>query len=161
MSSYTHRGNNSILLVVAVALIRHDGFIFLAQRPPHKPMPYTWEFPGGKLHDGETPEEALIREVREEIAISIDKKDLHPLSFISHPMEEFHILMPLYACFSWKGCPKGAEGQNTQWVEITQLDTFPLLESDRILIPHLKQALKKVKMGNQPVQTRAQEEQSP
>lgn len=128
-----------VLLVVAAAVIRcEDRSIFLTQRPAHKPMAGRWEFPGGKIEKNETPEQALIREIQEEIGIILTPQDLTPLTFISHSYSSFHLLMPLYSCLTWSGIPHGREGQATEWVPIAALENFPLLDADRALIPPLK-----------------------
>ena len=102
------------ILVSAVALIDTDGRVLLAQRPEGKSMAGLWEFPGGKIEPGETPEAALIRELHEELGIETWQSCLAPLTFASHTYEEFHLLMPLFACRKWEGTPRGREGQTPQ-----------------------------------------------
>ncbi len=119
-----------VLLVVAAALVDKRGRILLAQRPAGKPMAGLWEFPGGKLEPGETPEAALVRELREELGIIICKKDLKPVNFASHSYEEFHLLMPLYACQKWKGALETREGQRLEWVERHRLHDYPAPAAD-------------------------------
>ena len=99
-----------LVLAAAAALVDRDGRILLTQRPPGKSLAGLWEFPGGKVEAGETPETALIRELREELAIDVQRSCLAPLSFVSHPYDDFHLLMPLYACRLWKGTPRACEG---------------------------------------------------
>ena len=110
-----------IVLVSAVALIDVDGRILLAQRPEGKSLAGLWEFPGGKVESGETPEVALIRELREELGIDTWKSCLAPLAFASHTYDDFHLLMPLFACRKWEGIVEGREGQNLAWVRASKL----------------------------------------
>src|SRR5437762_10389270 len=105
-----------IVLVTAVALIDADSRVLLAQRPEGKPMAGLWEFPGGKVHDGETPEAALVRELHEELGIDTARSCLAPFTFASHRYERFHLLMPLYLCRRWGGTPTPREGQELAWV---------------------------------------------
>ncbi|MCI5045190.1 MAG: (deoxy)nucleoside triphosphate pyrophosphohydrolase [Aquisalinus sp.] len=117
-----------ILLVAACALIDRDGRVLMAQRPEGKTMAGLWEFPGGKVEEDETPEEALIRELKEELDIETETSCLAPLAFASHAYKEFHLLMPLFACRKWDGMPRPTEGQKLKWVrasEIMQLDLPP------------------------------------
>lgn len=104
-----------IILVAAVALIDADGRVLLAQRPEGKSLAGLWEFPGGKVEPGETPETALIRELHEELGIDTWQSCLAPLTFASHSYEDFHLLMPLYACRRWQGVPIPREGQVLAW----------------------------------------------
>lgn len=124
-----------VITVVAAALIRKDDKILLAQRPEGKAMAGLWEFPGGKLEDGETPEHALSRELTEELSITVATDLLEPFSFVSHSYADFHLLMPLYICRSWSGTLTSREGQNLAWVEPTALDSYPMPEADLPLIP--------------------------
>ena len=119
-----------LLLVVAAALIDGKGRILLAQRPKEKHMGGLWEFPGGKLEAGERPEEALARELHEELGIVVNPADLKPINFASHAYEDFHLLMPLYACHSWSGQVTSKEGQALQWVEPSALHDYPAPAAD-------------------------------
>ena len=130
-----------VILVVAVALIDADGRVLLAQRPEGKAMAGLWEFPGGKVHDGETPESALIRELREELGIDTQESCLAPLTFASHKYETFHLLMPLYVCRRWQGMVTGREGQRLSWVRAERLDRYAMPPADKPLIPILKDLL--------------------
>ena len=129
------------LLVSAVALIDPDGRILLAQRPEHKSMGGLWEFPGGKVEPGETPEEALIRELQEELGINTWESCLAPLTFASHSYEEFHLLMPVFACRKWEGNPAPQEGQNLAWVRVNEMRTYPMPPADEPLIAMLRDML--------------------
>ena len=126
------------LLVSAVALIDRDGRILLAQRPAGKSMAGLWEFPGGKVEPGETPEAALIRELHEELGIETWSSCLAPLTFASHSYEEFHLLMPLFACRKWEGIPQAREGQVLKWVAPKALRDYPMPPADIPLIPILR-----------------------
>ena len=126
------------LLVSAVALIDVDGRVLLAQRPEGKSMAGLWEFPGGKVEDGETPEAALIRELEEELGINTWESCLAPLTFASHSYETFHLLMPLFACRKWEGIPKAQEGQTLAWVSPKKLRDYPMPPADIPLIPILR-----------------------
>ncbi len=129
------------LLVVAVALIDADGRVLLAQRPEGKPMAGLWEFPGGKLKAGESPEAALIREMKEELGIDTHESCLAPLTFASHRYPDFHLLMPLYVCRRWKGMVRALEGQHLAWVRAAKLDDYAMPPADKPLIPVLKDLL--------------------
>ncbi len=126
------------VLVSAVALIDADGRVLLAQRPEGKSMAGLWEFPGGKVEAGETPEVALIRELHEELGIETWNSCLAPLSFASHSYDDFHLLMPLFACRKWDGTPRGREGQTLKWVKPMALKDFPMPPADIPLIPILR-----------------------
>lgn len=126
------------LLVVAVALIDADGRVLLAQRPPGKSLAGLWEFPGGKVEAGETPEAALIRELREELAIDTWASCLAPLTFASHSYPDFHLLMPLFACRRWQGIARPCEGQTLAWVRPNALRDYPMPPADLPLIPILR-----------------------
>jgi 8-oxo-dGTP diphosphatase len=127
-----------ILLVSAVALIDPDGRVLLAQRPEGKSLAGLWEFPGGKVEPGETPEAALIRELKEELDIDTWKSCLAPLTFASHSYEDFHLLMPLFACRRWQGTVRGSEGQKLAWVKPGALKDYPMPPADLPLIPILR-----------------------
>ncbi|AQX28318.1 MULTISPECIES: 8-oxo-dGTP diphosphatase MutT [unclassified Bartonella] len=131
----------SLLLVVACALLDHDNRVLLAQRPRGKSLAGLWEFPGGKIEKGETPEASLIRELLEELDIRVQPNDLLPLTFASYNYETFHLLMPLYTCRHYKGVPKGREGQNLEWVFISSLDKYSMPDADKPLIQALKNLL--------------------
>ncbi len=126
------------VLVSAVALIDVDGRVLLAQRPEGKSMAGLWEFPGGKVEQGETPEVALIRELQEELGIDTWASCLAPLTFASHSYENFHLLMPLFACRKWDGVPQSREGQALKWVAARDLNQFPMPAADVPLIPILR-----------------------
>lgn len=126
------------LLVSAVALIDVDGRVLLTRRPDGKPMAGLWEFPGGKVEPGETPEAALIRELEEELGISTWESCLAPLTFASHSYDDFHLLMPLFACRKWKGMPRPHEGQELKWVLPARMRDFPMPPADLPLIPVLR-----------------------
>lgn len=126
------------VLVSAVALIDKEGRILLAQRPEGKSMAGLWEFPGGKVEVGETPEHALIRELQEELGIDTWESCLAPLTFASHSYEKFHLLMPLFACRKWDGIPQPREGQVLKWVRPTDLRDYPMPPADIPLIPILR-----------------------
>jgi 8-oxo-dGTP diphosphatase len=127
-----------VVLVSAVALIDPDGRILLAQRPPGKSMAGLWEFPGGKVEPGETPEAALIRELDEELGISTHASCLAPLTFASHSYPDFHLLMPLFACRRWQGTPRAREGQVLKWARVNELRDYPMPPADVPLIPVLR-----------------------
>ena len=126
-----------IVLVAACALVDVDGRILLAQRPEGKAMAGLWEFPGGKVEPDERPEQTLIRELHEELGISVNEACLAPLTFASHAYEDFHLLMPLYVCRRWDGVPSGREGQALKWVRPLRLRDYPMPPADEPLIPHL------------------------
>jgi 8-oxo-dGTP diphosphatase len=127
-----------LVLVSAVALIDADGRVLLAQRPQGKSMAGLWEFPGGKIEQGETPEQALMRELHEELGINTWQTCLAPLAFASHSYDDFHLLMPLFACRKWQGIPASKEGQTLKWVFPKDLRTYPMPEADIPLIPILR-----------------------
>jgi 8-oxo-dGTP diphosphatase len=127
-----------VVLVAAVALIDPDGRVLLAQRPPGKAMAGLWEFPGGKVEPGETPEAALIRELQEELGIDTWQSCLAPLTFASHGYPDFHLLMPLFACRRWQGLPVAREGQRLAWARPADLASYPMPPADIPLIPILR-----------------------
>ena len=127
-----------VVLVSAVALIDRDGRVLLTQRPAGKTMAGLWEFPGGKVEPGETPEAALIRELHEELAIDTWESCLAPLTFASHGYDDFHLLMPLFACRKWKGIPSPQENQMFKWVRANALRDYPMPPADIPLIPILR-----------------------
>jgi 8-oxo-dGTP diphosphatase len=126
------------VLVSAVALIDLDGRVLLAPRPQGKSMAGLWEFPGGKIEPGETPEVALIRELEEELGINTWASCLAPLTFASHTYDDFHLLMPLFACRKWQGTPQGREGQALKWVRVKDLRDYPMPPADIPLIAVLR-----------------------
>ncbi len=127
-----------LMLVAACALIDRDGRVLLARRPEGKWMAGLWEFPGGKLNPGETPEAALIRELKEELGIDISADCLAPFAFASHPYGRFHLLMPLFLCRRWTGIPRPREGQTLTWVRPEKLAEYPMPPADKPLIPLLR-----------------------
>jgi 8-oxo-dGTP diphosphatase len=127
-----------VVLVSAVALIDVDGRVLLTQRPEGKSMAGLWEFPGGKVEAGESPESALIRELHEELGIDTWESCLAPLTFASHGYEDFHLLMPLFACRKWGGVPQSREGQALKWVRPARLRDYPMPPADVPLIPVLR-----------------------
>jgi 8-oxo-dGTP diphosphatase len=130
-----------LTLVVACALIDADRRVLIAQRPQGKPMAGLWEFPGGKIEPGERPEQTLIRELSEELGITVAEPCLAPLTFASHGYENFHLLMPLYICRRWEGMVSAREGQQLAWVRATKLRDYPMPAADLPLIPHLEDLL--------------------
>ncbi|NIY71484.1 8-oxo-dGTP diphosphatase MutT [Marivivens donghaensis] len=130
--------SKKIILVSAVALIDVDGRVLLAQRPEGKSLAGLWEFPGGKVEPGETPEAALIRELHEELGIETWDSCLAPLTFASHNYDDFHLLMPLFACRRWNGTPQAQEGQTLKWVRGNELRDYPMPPADIPLIPILR-----------------------
>lgn len=126
-----------IVLVAACALIDGDRRVLLAQRPAGKPMAGLWEFPGGKVEPNETPEQAVIRELAEELAITTKAECLAPLTFASHAYPDFHLLMPLFVCRRFQGTPRPAEGQALKWVWPRDLRDYPMPPADAPLIPAL------------------------
>ena len=130
-----------LLLVVAAALIDKDGRVLVSQRPEGKDMAGLWEFPGGKIHEGETPEFALCRELEEELGIDARDCCFTPIAFASHSYEKFHLLMPLYVCRMWKGTPAPREGQNLKWAKVQELFSLPMPEADIPLVSQLLERL--------------------
>ena len=130
-----------VVLVVAVALVDADGRVLIAQRPEGKAMAGLWEFPGGKVDDGEAPETALIRELQEELGIDVTENCLAPLTFASHRYDSFHLLMPLYVCRVWDGTVTSREGQALKWVRPPDLKDYPMPPADVPLIAMLRDLL--------------------
>ncbi|WP_425407674.1 8-oxo-dGTP diphosphatase MutT [Hwanghaeella sp.] len=130
-----------VVLVVAVALVDVDGRVLIAKRPPGKKMAGLWEFPGGKVDIGETPEQALIRELKEELGIDTRQSCLAPLTFASHAYDDMHLLMPLYACRVWQGDPVPKEGQELAWVRPVRMKDYPMPPADVPLIAMLRDLL--------------------
>ena len=125
------------ILVAACALVDADNRVLLAQRPAGKPMAGLWEFPGGKVEAGERPEQTLIRELKEELAIDVNEACLAPLTFASHRYPDFHLLMPLYVCRRWQGTVTAREGQTLAWVRPNRLRDYPMPPADEPLVSHL------------------------
>ena len=126
-----------LLLVAACALIDADGRVLIAQRPEGKAMAGLWEFPGGKIEDGERPEQTLIRELQEELGIAVSEACLAPLTFASHSYPDFHLLMPLYVCRRWEGMVAAREGQRLAWVKPNRLRDYAMPPADEPLVSHL------------------------
>lgn len=137
MSGESTSAGKKIVLVAACALIDADRRVLIAQRPEGKPMAGLWEFPGGKVEQGETPEETLIRELEEELGIVTQVPCLAPLTFASHAYDDFHLLMPLYICRRYEGIARGLEGQAVKWVRTRDLRDYPMPAADEPLIPFL------------------------
>ncbi|MFC4272464.1 8-oxo-dGTP diphosphatase MutT [Sneathiella chungangensis] len=129
------------ILVAAVALVDDDNRVLIAQRPEGKSLAGLWEFPGGKVETGETPEVALIRELKEELAIDVTEACLAPFTFASHCYENFHLLMPLYVCRRWNGIPRPTEGQTLKWVRAARLGDYDMPPADVPLIAMLRDLL--------------------
>ena len=129
---------SKLLLVAAVALVDLDGRVLIARRPPGKAMAGLWEFPGGKVHPGETPEAALIRELAEELGIDTEASCLAPFTFASHAYADFHLLMPLYLCRKWHGTAVGREGQELAWVAPNGSRNYPMPPADKPLVAMLR-----------------------
>lgn len=130
-----------IVLVAAAALVDEDARVLVATRPERKSMAGLWEFPGGKVEPGETPEDCLIRELEEELGIRTKAACLAPLTFASHRYPDFHLLMPLFVCRVWEGEPLPREGQMIRWLRPKQLFKLPMPEADRPLLPFLDDLL--------------------
>jgi 8-oxo-dGTP diphosphatase len=130
-----------LLLVAAVALIDDDKRVLISKRPEGKPMAGLWEFPGGKVEPGETPEDALCREIKEELGIELCRPCLAPFNFASHAYDNFHLLMPLFICKTWEGDLVAHEGQELKWVRALDLIRYPMPPADEPLIPWLRDLL--------------------
>ncbi len=130
-----------LVLVAAVALIDADGRVLLARRPEGKAMAGLWEFPGGKVRPGESPESALVRELKEELGVDTAESCLAPFAFASHRYSDFHLLMPLYVCRRWKGGPMPLERQELAWVRPARLADYPMPPADRPLVALLRDLL--------------------
>jgi 8-oxo-dGTP diphosphatase len=130
-----------LLLVAAVALVDRDNRVLIANRPAGKSMAGLWEFPGGKVDGGETPEQALVRELKEELGITVCKTCLAPFTFASHTYEAFHLLMPLFLCRTWEGELRPREGQEVKWVRASRLSGYAMPPADLPLIPMLRDLL--------------------
>ncbi len=137
----TTEAERPVLLVAAVALVDVDGRVLIARRPEGKAMAGLWEFPGGKVGAGETPEEALIRELEEELGIDVTENCLAPFTFASHAYDRFHLLMPLYVCRVWEGSVRPLEGQTLKWVRPVRLGDYPMPPADRPLVAMLRDLL--------------------
>jgi 8-oxo-dGTP diphosphatase len=133
--------NFRLVLVSAVALVDADGRVLLAQRPTGKPLAGLWEFPGGKVDPGETPETSLIRELGEELGIDVAASCLAPFTFASYTYPDFHLLMPLYICRKWSGIPTAREGQRLAWVRPARLGDYPMPPADPPLVAMLRDLL--------------------
>ena len=130
-----------VILVAAAALVDVDGRVLIARRPEGKSMAGLWEFPGGKVQPGETPEAALIRELQEELAVDTKSSCLAPLAFASHAYQDFHLLMPLFVCRVWQGTPRPQEGQDIAWVRPARLSDYPMPPADEPLVALLHDLL--------------------
>jgi 8-oxo-dGTP diphosphatase len=134
-------GGRPVVLVAAVALVDVDGRVLIAQRPEGKAMAGLWEFPGGKIDPGETPEAALIRELAEELGIGVEASCLAPFTFASHAYHDFHLLMPLYVCRRWSGIVTAREGQRLAWVRPERLAQYAMPPADKPLVAMLRDLL--------------------
>jgi 8-oxo-dGTP diphosphatase len=135
------RNGLDVLVVAACALVDIDGRVLLAQRPEGRSLAGLWEFPGGKVERGETPEEAVIRELREELAIDVSESCLAPFTFASHTYDAFHLLMPLYVCRRWEGQISAQEGQQIAWVWPNRMSAYPMPPADVPLVAMLQDLL--------------------
>jgi len=131
----------NLLLVVAAALVDADGRVLLSQRPKGKALEGLWEFPGGKIDRNERPEDALVRELREELGIVVKVPCLAPLTFASYAYDDFHLLMPLFVCRKWEGMVQPLDGQALKWVRPKDIRAYPMPPADEPLIPHLEDLL--------------------
>jgi 8-oxo-dGTP diphosphatase len=141
-SSPPTQTSTKLVLVVAVAFLDTQGRVLLAERPAGKSMAGLWEFPGGKVESGETPEAALVRELQEELGVTVNIEKCFPLTFASHTYEKFHLLMPLYGCTDWKGEFSSKEGQRFEWVDAEKLPRVPMPAADVPLLPAVLQAMR-------------------
>ena len=123
-----------MILVSAIILMNEDGAVLLAQRPEGKSMAGLWEFPGGKVEDGETPESALVRELEEELGIAVSEEALVPFTFVSYAYPDFHLLMPVYLCSVWEGEPTSRERQQLAWVPVEELHDYPMPPADAPIV---------------------------
>lgn len=137
MSEPTDETPQKMLLVAACALVDADGRVLITERPEGKALAGLWEFPGGKVEEGETPEQTVVRELAEELSIETKVACLAPLTFASHAYETFHLLMPLYVCRRFWGIPTGLEGQRLKWVRPRDMRNYPMPPADAPLIPFL------------------------
>ncbi len=137
----TRNDKKRLVLVAACALVDVDGRVLMAKRPEGKSMAGLWEFPGGKVEPGEVPEQAIIRELAEELGIDVTEACLAPLTFASHGYETFHLLMPLYICRRWNGIVSGREGQELKWIKPLRMRELNMPPADEPLIAHLIDAL--------------------
>ncbi|ABI66558.1 MAG: 8-oxo-dGTP diphosphatase [Maricaulis maris] len=137
----TARSPKPVLFVAACALLDADGRILIAKRPEGKAMAGFWEFPGGKIEPGETPEQAVVRELREELSVEPCERCLHPFAFVSHPYDDFHIVMPLFLCRTWDGFPHPNEGQELAWVRKERLRDYQMSGADVSLAAELRDRL--------------------
>ncbi len=128
---------NELVLVVACALVDPDNRILIARRPEGRPMAGLWEFPGGKVENGESPEQAIIRELAEELNVNVTEACLAPLTFASYDYESFHLLIPLFVCRRWTGLVQAREGQTLKWVRPSSLRDYPMPPADEPLIASL------------------------
>ncbi|MBV8440034.1 MAG: (deoxy)nucleoside triphosphate pyrophosphohydrolase [Hyphomicrobiales bacterium] len=131
----------NLLLVVAASLVDADGRVLLSQRPKGKALEGLWEFPGGKIDRNERPEDALVRELREELGIVVKVPCLAPLTFASYAYDDFHLLMPLFVCRKWEGMVQPLDGQALKWVRPKDIRAYPMPPADEPLIPHLEDLL--------------------
>lgn len=129
-----------LLLVAAAALIDPQGRVLIAQRPAHKALGGLWEFPGGKVEPGESPEAALVRELKEELAVIVEPDALDPFAFASHAYADFHLLMPLYTAKDWRGAPVAQEAQALAWVKPAELRAYAMPPADEVLVQRLIEA---------------------
>ena len=133
MGGAENRTAQPLVLVVACALVDREGRVLLARRPEGKSLAGLWEFPGGKVERGELPEAALVRELHEELGIEVEPGDLEPFNFASHGYRAFHLIMPLYLCRSWRGAPRGRDGQQLAWVRPAELAAYAMPPADEPL----------------------------